>query len=47
MDHNYDCDNIVPSIIQNEPLTMKKEPFAFHMEKRSDVARLSKTRITA
>lgn len=44
MDHNCDCDNIIPSIIQEEPPTKKKEPFAFHTEKRNGVAWLSKTR---
>lgn len=44
MDHNCICDNIIPSIIQDEPPTKKKEPFAFHKEKRNCVAWLSKTR---
>lgn len=44
MDRHCDRDNIIPSIIQDEPPRKKKEPFAFHKENRNYVAWLSKTR---
>lgn len=42
MDRNYDCDSIIPSIIEDEPPTKKKDPFAFH-EKRKAISWVSKT----